>query len=115
MKRTKRRGRKQKPQQGEGILESTRRDFIKLSATGAVAGHVLGNPWPAEAGRITPKANTKKFKGGKYPKGPVMASITSVFETPHNLSVELGEAVSSEEERGSLKPSKIFGIPPEPF
>lgn len=63
---------------------STRRDFLKAAGTtaaGVVAASLAGPAREVEAAQTnkkavipTPKADTRKFMGGKYPRGPVMAT-----------------------------------------
>jgi predicted dehydrogenase len=58
-----------------GAAGTSRRDFFRLAgAAGLVAG-ALGAAEDAVAGPLpAPKANLKKFTGGKFPKAPVMAT-----------------------------------------
>src|SRR4051794_32687093 len=54
---------------------TSRRGFFKLAGTAGVLAGSLGraSASPAESAPPTPKANTKKFQGGKFPKPRLLA------------------------------------------
>src|SRR5262249_42921539 len=54
--------------------KSSRRDFFKIAGAAGVVGKALTSADIASADTLpAPKANLKKWVGGKFPKAPVMA------------------------------------------
>jgi predicted dehydrogenase len=55
-------------------MSTNRRGFFKVAgAAGVIAGSLSGSQEAAAGSLPSPKADPKKFIGGKFPKGPVMA------------------------------------------